>query len=87
MASSRIPVLQFPSQLSLKIRNRNPHTPKTFEQALADGWVLVSEVSRLSPTEKVRLGKAILKRRSHRVSVSYTATSAGFMFGVPQLVH
>ena len=62
--------------------------PKTFEKALSAGWVIVSEGTALSVDQKTRRGKVILglEGRSERLSVSYTATKAGFQFGSPQLI-
>jgi hypothetical protein len=62
--------------------------PKTFEQALSAGWVIVNEGTTLSLNQKTRRGKVILgiEGRSSRLSVSYTATKARFEFGAPRLI-
>ena len=64
------------------------HLPETFEQALATGWVVVSEETALSSDQKSRRGKVTLELegQSQRLAVSYTATKAGFEFGIPQLI-
>ena len=82
MATQRVPVLQFPSQHSRK------QLPETFEQALATGWVVISEATSLSANCKTRTGSVSLasKGQSKIISVPYTATKNGFVFGVPQLI-
>ena len=85
MATQRVPVLQFPSQHSHKQSRKQ--LPETFEQALSAGWVIVSEATSLSPNQKTRRGTILLssKGQSKIISVPYTATKNGFVFGAPQL--
>lgn len=63
--------------------------PGSFDQALREGWQIISERTTLATNEKERHGVVILgiKGRSERLSVSYTgSTGATFQFAVPKPV-
>lgn len=62
--------------------------PETFENAISAGWTVVSESTALSADEKNRRGKVTLgmQGRSERLSISYTATKAGYQFAEPKVI-
>jgi len=60
--------------------------PRTFQDALKQGWAVVSDKSSQSINQKRREGKLTMQRRGHAglLEVEYVGTPKGYRFSVPK---
>jgi hypothetical protein len=63
-------------------------SPRSFQQALRDGWTILREITTLGVDKRHRHGAVILAKDGHseKLKVPYTGTiRQGYRFGKPQL--
>jgi hypothetical protein len=63
--------------------------PRTFEDALKQGWAVVSDKSDLSIDQKRRKGKLTMQKKGHAglLQVDYVGTRKGYKFSVPTFAY
>ncbi len=63
--------------------------PRTFQDALKQGWAVVSDKSVQSLNEKRRAGKLTMQKRGSAglLEVDYVGTPKGYRFSVPKFAN
>lgn len=64
-------------------------TPRSFQDALKDGWAVVSDRSAQSINQKRREGKLTMQKKGQPglLEVDYIGTTKGYRFSVPKLAN
>ena len=68
---------------------QSPDAPRTFQDALKQGWAVVSDKSHQSINQKRREGKLTMQKRgcAGLLEVDYIGTLNGYRFSVPKFVY
>jgi len=64
-------------------------TPRTFQDALKQGWAVITDKSQQSINQKRREGKLTMQKKGCPgvLGVEYVGTRKGFRFSVPKLAN
>lgn len=74
---------------AIAVRPVSESAPKTFQDALKQGWAVVSDKSDLSIDQKRRKGKITMQKKGHAglLQVDYVGTRKGYEFSLPKFAY